>query len=103
MGSDDRTPDDVEETRALSGILKKAAIAKLEGAELVAAITEIIKLRHLLMKQTTQTRQQRMALRQYLVEFGLTPSSRGRVKITNKKPADPKSGESNKKRFFGGA
>jgi hypothetical protein len=25
-----------------------------------------------------------MAMRQYLVEFGLTPASRGRIKLTNK-------------------
>lgn len=94
--------DDYTETRALSTTLKKA-LTKLEGADLVAAVGEIVKLRQLLGKQTTQSRQQRMAIRQYLVEFGLTPSSRGRVKITNKKPADPKSGQSNKQRFFGGA
>lgn len=93
---------DYTDTRDLSNTLKKA-VTKLDGAELVAAIGEIVKLRQLLAKQTTQARQQRMAIRQYLVEFGLTPSSRGRVKIATRKPADPKSGQSNKSRFFGGA
>lgn len=92
---------DYTDTRELSNALKKA-VTKLDGAELVAAIGEIVKLRQLLAKQTTQSRQQRMAIRQYLVEFGLTPSSRGRVKITNKKKPDA-TGQTNKQRFFGGA
>jgi P27 family predicted phage terminase small subunit len=75
-------------TRKLSETLM-LAVAKLEGAELASAVGEIVKLRQVLAKQTTQLRQQRMALRQYLVEFGMTPSARGRVKVP--KAAAPKS------------
>lgn len=53
---------------------------KLEGAELVEAITQIVKLKLLEGKIAVQIRQGRMALRQYLVEFGMTPSARTRVK-----------------------
>ena len=55
---------------------------KLEGAELVEAITQIVKLKYLEAKIAVQIRQGRMALRQYLVEFGMTPSARTRVKPT---------------------
>jgi P27 family predicted phage terminase small subunit len=41
-----------------------------------------LKLRQLDMKYTTQLRQGRMALRAYLVEFGMTPSARARVKVS---------------------
>jgi len=89
---------DQVETRKLSIVLKKT-LNDLEGADLVAAVAEIVKLRQLLGKQTAQLRQQRMAIRQYLVEFGMTPSARGRVKVAKgqKTVADP-----NKERFFGG-
>ncbi|MGE3840062.1 MAG: P27 family phage terminase small subunit [Vicinamibacterales bacterium] len=94
---------DHAETRRMRDELKKLAASKLNGADLVDAIGHIVKLQQALAKQSQQLRQGHMALRQYLVEFGMTPSARGRVKMTNKKPADPKSGTSNKQRFFGGA
>lgn len=53
----------------------------LEGTELVQVFGQIVLLRKLMAKCTDQIRQGRMALRQYLVEFGLTPASRGRVKL----------------------
>jgi hypothetical protein len=48
-----------------------------------------VTLRHDIAKMTGQLRQQRMAIRQYLVELGLTPSARGRVKVatTRERPA----------------
>jgi phage terminase small subunit len=55
---------------------------KLNGTELVESIRKIVDLQYLIAKQSTQLRQGHMALRQYLVEFGQTPSSRTRVKIT---------------------
>ncbi|MGE0363357.1 MAG: P27 family phage terminase small subunit [Vicinamibacterales bacterium] len=60
----------------------RAQTRKLDGAELVEAITQIVKLKHLEGKIAVQIRQGRMALRQYLVEFGMTPSARTRVKPT---------------------
>jgi len=73
--------------RKLSAALKRT-IAKLEGDRLVDAIREIVKLQLIIQKQATQLRQQRMALRQYLVEFGQTPAARTRVKVV--KPAEEK-------------
>jgi P27 family predicted phage terminase small subunit len=41
-----------------------------------------LKLRQLDVKYTTQLRQGHMAVRAYLVEFGMTPSARARVKVS---------------------
>lgn len=78
----------------------KAAAKNLEGMELVQAIGEIVKLQQILAKQTQQLRQGHMAIRQYLVEFGMTPSARSRVKVApgGKPVVDPK-----KEKFFGGS
>lgn len=82
--------------RRLTKVLLKA-IAKLQGDALVDAVKEIVTLQALAKKTTQQLRQGHMALRQYLVEFGMTPSARTRVKLPALKPAvDP-----NKERYFG--
>lgn len=57
------------------------ATRKLNGDSLVEAIKKIVDLQYVIAKQSTQLRQGHMAIRQYLVEFGQTPSSRTRVKI----------------------
>lgn len=57
-------------------------IRELKGEELVKAISEITKLAMLDAKDATQIRQYRLAIRTYLVEFGQTPASRGRVKLS---------------------
>ena len=62
-------------------------IGDLKGPDLVAAFQEISKMRKLEASYATQIRQGRMALRQWLVEFGLTPAARGRVKLPASKPA----------------
>lgn len=62
---------------------------KEEREDLLQVAQEITKLRQLEARYTTQIRQGRMAIRAYLVEFGLTPASRGRVKIADKPDADP--------------
>lgn len=54
-------------------------IGDLRGADLVAAFQEISKMRRLEAGYATQIRQGRMAIRQYLVEFGQTPAARSRV------------------------
>lgn len=67
-------------------------IAKLRGEEqIVNAITQIVQLKKLEIKSTAQLRQGHMALRQYLVELGMTPAARGRVKVaeTPAPEADP--------------
>ncbi|HXH05866.1 MAG TPA: P27 family phage terminase small subunit [Vicinamibacterales bacterium] len=95
---------DQRELRRLTLELRRTAGA-LRGRELQRAIGEIVKLqlalsdlRRLRASVTTKIRQGRMALRQYLVEFGMTPSARGRVKLP--KPATPAI-DPVRARFFG--
>lgn len=61
-----------------------AAIADLEGAELVEAVKQVVELRYLDAKSTRDLRQGHMAIRGYLVEFGMTPAARSRVKMPTK-------------------
>lgn len=56
-------------------------IKAIEPSDLVQLFGQIVILRKLVAKCTDQLRQGRMAIRQYLVEFGLTPASRGRIKL----------------------
>lgn len=80
---------DAIEARKLSRELKKAA-QRLDGRDLLEAIGKVVELQKMISSQTTKLRQQRMALRQYLVEFGLTPSARSRVKPSDKQaPGNP--------------
>lgn len=67
-------------TRQLSAKLMKA-IKDLQGAELVEAVGRIVSLQGILARHSQQLRQGHMAIRQYLVEFGMTPSARTRVKL----------------------
>ena len=65
--------------RKMSADLMKLA-RKLEGQELVETVTKILGLEGAIARQTQQLRQGHMALRQYLVEFGMTPAARSRVR-----------------------
>lgn len=56
-------------------------IGDVKGEELVHLFSEIVTLRKLIAKCTDQLRSGRTAIRQFLVEFALTPASRGRVKL----------------------
>ncbi len=68
----------------------RAALPTLTGATLVEAMQEVTKLSKLRAAYGVQLRQGRMAQRVYLTEFGLTPASRGRVKLPEKvDPNDP--------------
>jgi P27 family predicted phage terminase small subunit len=78
--------EDAARLQRLSADLKRAA-RKLDGTNLVEAIGRIVELQRIIAKQTQQLRQGHMAIRQYLVEFGMTPSARTRVKLP---PADQK-------------
>lgn len=84
-----------QETTGSSIDLIQDTLGALERGEILAAIQEISKLRQLEARYTTQIRQGRMALRTYLVEFGLTPAARSRVKVTggqknqNEQPKSP--------------
>lgn len=60
-------------------------IKDIEHSELVQLFGQIVILRKLISKCTDQLRTGRMAIRQYLVEFGLTPASRGRIKLPLKR------------------
>lgn len=65
-------------------------VTVVDVGDLTAAIAQIVKLRQLDTKYQTQLRQGHMALRQYLVEFGMTPAARSRVKVTDTPaPLDP--------------
>lgn len=61
-------------------------IGDLKGPELVAAFQEISKMRKLEAGYASQIRSGRMGIRQWLVEFGLTPVARSRVKLPPQKP-----------------
>lgn len=71
---------DHAETRRLSAQLKKE-VRRLDGSDLTHAIEQIVKLQFLIAKETQQLRQGHLAVRQFLVEFGMTPSARTRVKL----------------------
>lgn len=71
----------------LAKTLKVTAIKELQGPDLVKCIAEIVKLEAITAKYRAQLRQGHAAIRQYLVEFGMTPAARGRVKTTS--PATP--------------
>lgn len=64
-------------------------LSGLEGADLVAAFQEITKLSQNEFRYCNLILKGRMAQRQLLGELGLTPSSRGRVKVPDKQEADP--------------
>jgi P27 family predicted phage terminase small subunit len=66
-------------------------LAGIEGGDLVPVFQEITKLRQLEKGYATSIRQGRMAIRQYLVEFGMTPAARSRVKVP-KSDDTPKAG-----------
>lgn len=63
-----------------SALVVEENIGDLKGAELVQAFQEITKLRALEARYASQIRQGRMGIRTWLVEMGLTPSARNRVK-----------------------
>lgn len=54
---------------------------RLSAADKVQLFAQIVTLHKTISKCTDQLRSGRMAIRQYLVEFGLTPASRGRIKL----------------------
>jgi phage terminase small subunit len=78
------------ELLSLAAELKNEA-KRLTGESLFGAIDRIVTLEQLASKQRVQLRQGHMALRQYLVEFGLTPASRSRVRTNGTdEPQQPK-------------
>lgn len=64
--------------------LVEAAATDRDGVQervvdIESAVAQIVELKKLEAKHTTQQRQGHMAIRQYLVEFGMTPAARTRV------------------------
>lgn len=84
-------------TRRLLTKLSGRALKELTGSDLVGAMNAIVELKTTLGKESTQLRQGHLAVRQYLIEFGMTPSARTRVKL----PKASK-GESKLVAFMGG-
>lgn len=75
-----------ETTRILIG-KARTALDQLEGPELIQAMEQVVKLQQLAVRQVNQLRQGRMALRQYLNDFGMTPVARhGKVPKSADKP-----------------
>lgn len=81
------------ETEAVSvrQVNLESAVERLEenlpdfkGEEFLKLCQELTTMHKLVAKCTDQLRSGRMAIRQYLVEFGLTPASRGRIKLPSK-------------------
>lgn len=61
-------------------------LSDVKGPDLVACFQEIGKLHALRAQNETKVRQGRMAIRQYLVEFGMTPAAVSRVKVPTSAP-----------------
>lgn len=59
---------------------------EMDAGDRVALLGHIVQQQKIISKCTDQLRSGAMALRQYLVEFGMTPASRGRVKLPPQKP-----------------
>lgn len=68
------------ETAATIDIVEEN-LGHVKGPDLTAAIQEITKLRQLESRYTSQIQRGRGLLRTFLVEFGLTPAARSRVKV----------------------
>jgi len=65
--------------REATRITNAAAPVAEDLAATADAVAQILALQQVIAKQTTQLRQGHMAIRQYLVEFGMTPAARTRV------------------------
>lgn len=83
----ERVAQEQSETRESVRILEENVpdVRRDEPGKLVELYSEIVTLRKLISKCTDQLRSGRVAIRQYLVEFGLTPASRGRIKLPAKR------------------
>jgi phage terminase small subunit len=60
-------------------------LGDFKGEDFIKLIQEITAQQKLISKCIDQLRSGRMGMRQYLVEFGLTPASRGRIKLPPQK------------------
>lgn len=67
-------------------ILEDQLTEEMSGADRAKCIQAIAKMAIMAGSYDAKIRQDRMALRQYLVEFGMTPAARSRVKLPAQKP-----------------
>jgi P27 family predicted phage terminase small subunit len=85
----------IVDKRRVTAALADTLLASLappvaEDVDVAGISAQIVKLRQLDLKYSTQLRQGHMAVRHYLVEFGMTPAARSRVKVAEAAtPADP--------------
>lgn len=78
----------VQQVEAVASVdILEQNLSDVKGEDVVQLFGQIVILRKLISKCTDQLRQGRVALRQFLGEFGLTPASRGRVKLPAKQEA----------------
>ena len=73
-----------DEARAGLRVLEEN-LHDVKAEDKVALFGQIVALHKVVSKCTDQSRSGWMAIRQYLVEFGLTPASRGRIKLPAQK------------------
>jgi phage terminase small subunit len=76
-------------------------LKKLEGAELVELVGKIVALEQIRARTLQGLRQGHLAIRQYLVELGMTPSARTRVKTLGGRSSEPTPQDKLRERFFG--
>jgi P27 family predicted phage terminase small subunit len=74
------------ETTAAIKILEQN-IGTITKDDLLPFFQELTKLRQIEQRYLSHILSRRMAIRQFLVEFGMTPSARGRIKLPTEKPA----------------
>lgn len=63
-----------------------AALKQLTDADLLAGIQAVVKLHQVVSARESKVLAGRLAMRQFLIEFGMTPASRTRVKLPTGKP-----------------
>lgn len=81
VGDTEQLRKDREKNLELVNQLRRVVVERLQGEQLTEAMFQLVKLQSLIGRQAVQLRQQALAIRQYLMEFGLTPASRSRVKV----------------------
>ncbi len=81
-----------DDNARLRGMVEKLmrGVNKLQGQDFAQAVDRIATLENIIARHMQQLRQGHMAIRMYLVEFGMTPSARTRVKLPKGSDDKPK-------------
>jgi phage terminase small subunit len=85
---------------SLSRTLRRQ-LKTVQGAAVVELAGEIIKVEQLRARTLQQLRSGHMAIRHYLIEFGMTPSARTRVKALGARSGEPTPQDRLRAKFFG--